>query len=80
MIIDVLNFIEPYMYFPIALLVGMLFLIPTTLFRGKVINYTKDWDNRILKICKVIIYVFIIGYITLLIYLFISLGIKLLCL
>lgn len=70
MIVDVLNFIEPYMYFPIALLVGMLFLIPTTLFRGKIINYTKDWDNRILKICKVIIYVFIIGYIILLIYLF----------
>lgn len=70
MLIDFLNFIEPYMYFPIALLVGMLFLIPTTLFRGKIINYTEDWDNRVLTTLKTIKYMIIIGYIILLIYLF----------
>lgn len=70
MLIDFLNFIEPYMYFPIALLVGMLFLIPTTLFRGKIINYTKDWDNRILTTLNIIKYIVVIGYISLLIYLF----------
>lgn len=70
MLIDFLNFIKPYMYFPIALLVGMLFLIPTTLFRGKIINYTEDWDNRVLTTLKTIKYMIIIGYIILLIYLF----------
>lgn len=75
MLIDFLNFIEPYMYFPIALLVGMLFLIPTTLFRGKIINYTKDWDNWILTTLNIIKYIVVIGYVLLLIYLF-----QLLCL
>lgn len=70
MIIDVLKFIEPYMYFPIALLVGMLFLIPTTLFRGKIINYTKDWNKNVLTTLNIIKYMIIIGYIILLIYLF----------
>lgn len=70
MLIDVLNFIEPYMYFPIALLVGMLFLIPTTLFRGKIINYTKDWNKNVLTTLKTTKYMIIIGYIILLIYLF----------
>lgn len=75
MIVDFLNFIKPYMYFPIALLVGMLFLILTTLFRGKIINYTEDWDNRVLTTLKTIKYIVVIGYISLLIYLF-----QLLCL
>lgn len=70
MIIDFLNFIEPYMYFPIALLVGMLFLIPTTLSRGKIINYTKDWDKNVLTTLNIIKYIVVIGYISLLIYLF----------
>lgn len=70
MIVDFLNFIKPYMYFPIALLVGMLFLIPTTLFRGKIINYTKDWNENVLTTLNIIKYIVIIGYISLLIYLF----------
>lgn len=70
MIIDFLNFIEPYMYFPIALLVGMLLLIPTTLFRGKIINYTKDWNKNVLTTLNIIKYIVVIGYISLLIYLF----------
>ena len=70
MLIDFLNFIEPYMYFPIALLVGMLFLIPTTLFRGKIINYTKDWNKNVLTTLNIIKYIVVIGYISLLIYLF----------
>lgn len=70
MLIDFLNFIEPYMYFPIALLVGMLFLIPTTLFRGKIINYTKDWNKNVLTTLNIIKYIVVIGYISLLMYLF----------